>query len=52
MFRSRVDTRVIEEAVAIFGCELSQSSNTEFWGFSTANPELYLHIRKKIESKF
>jgi len=42
----------IEEAVAIFCCALSQSSHTEFWGFSNAKPDLYLQICKKIESKF
>jgi len=49
---SRVDTRATVEAVAIFGCALSQSRHTEFWGFSTAKPELYPQICKKIKSKF
>jgi len=49
--RCRVDTRAIFEAVAIFGCALSQSRHTEFWGFSIAKLELYPQIRKNIESK-
>ena len=40
------------EAVAIFGYALSQSRHTEFWEFSTAKPELYPQIRKKIKRKF
>jgi len=42
----------MEEVIVIFGCALSQSSYTEFWGFSTARPDLFPQICKKIESKF
>ena len=40
-----------EEALTIYGGALSHSSHTEFEGFSTAKPDLYPQIRKKIESK-
>jgi len=45
-----VDTRVIAEAVAIFGCALSQSSHTESWGFSTAKSDLYRKSARKLKA--
>jgi len=45
-----VDARVMEEAVAIFGCAVSQSSHTEFWGFSTAKPDLYPKSARKLKA--
>jgi len=40
----------MEEAFAIFGCALGQSSHSEFRGFSTTKQDLYSKSARKLKA--